>query len=667
MGDAVEFTPLSLLNNQATNETRVRVKVFITWKKTYFNNPVSAMSYEIIFIDYEGHKVRATVTKNLIPFFINTIKEGDLFDLYNFGVVACDDKVMIVNHPWKIMLYRNTNMVRCQPFELISDEFNTVTFRDLIEWKINTSQVFNVVGRLVEMNPLHFKREKGVDTKSIEFVLSDNSGFRLKCALWSHHATKLFDFVSEYIHLDVPIYVLLHNCKVHDWQGFAQVSNQLWGCRVYINEDVAPIRTFKAESDVNAEITTNGQTQAPDLKIKTVLQTAVDIFSKHQPKSMEDLLQLNEATSYVIRGRVQKINVDEGWFTYTCTKCNKKVAPRLFVDSNQALYDSILDVEEKCFVVEGEGSSVFRSTKAPAEFNEMLLNPYVWHIKVFDFNVCFNYPGLTIENVTDDKEVFQVIDDKLCRDVNQVTTVPNTQTVAGAAPSDTRFTTPRPLTATANVTPSLDDQLKRWSKRSVVTCTQLQNIFEIGKYVVKAKVAVIDEDQVWITFSCNKCHKYAGPRISSVASKVEYECDNCGPVTDVNPRIRLVVHIEDSTGVVPCGIFQHELSQLLNRSSEWLVQMNLKCGVEKKFPPVLYEIVNKSCVWMIRVTDWTSSHTFTSMIAYNVTDSPGVIDYVDRTLKLNAPTVEPSGGDDKEVTPMKVFFHYLNYTTLAYL
>ncbi|XP_071699876.1 uncharacterized protein [Rutidosis leptorrhynchoides] len=92
------------------------------------------------------------------------------------------------------------------------------------------------------------------------------------------------------------------------------------------------------------------------------------------------------------------------------------------------------------------------------------------------------------------------------------------------------------LSSTANVTPSSDDQLKLWNKCSVITCKQLQNMFELGKYVVKAKVAFIDEDEGWITFACNKCHKYAGPRFPSDASKAEYECDNYGPVTDVNPR-----------------------------------------------------------------------------------------------------------------------------------
>ncbi|XP_071699875.1 uncharacterized protein [Rutidosis leptorrhynchoides] len=192
------------------------------------------------------------------------------------------------------------------------------------------------------MNPLHVKREKGVDTKSIEFVMSDSSGDRRKCALWSQHASKLFDFVSEYRHPDVPIDVLHHNCKVRDWQGFAQVSNQLWGCCIYINEDVAPIRTFKSEyvkqlkmltvlnlwfttCDVIAESSTKGQTKVPELEIETILQTAVDIFSKHQPKTMEELLQITEVTSCVIRGRVQKINVNEGWLLILVLSATRKL------------------------------------------------------------------------------------------------------------------------------------------------------------------------------------------------------------------------------------------------------------------------------------------------------------------------------------------------------
>ncbi|XP_071706199.1 uncharacterized protein [Rutidosis leptorrhynchoides] len=142
---------------------------------------MSALAYEIIFIDYEGNKVRATVTKNLIPFFINTFKEGSFFDLFNFGVVPCDDKVMIVNHPWKIMMYRTTNVVRCEPFELQADGFNTVPFVDLNEWRINTSQVFDVVGRLVEMNPLRVKREKADIVSSVHCGLIMRPSFLILC------------------------------------------------------------------------------------------------------------------------------------------------------------------------------------------------------------------------------------------------------------------------------------------------------------------------------------------------------------------------------------------------------------------------------------------------------------------------------------------------------
>ncbi|XP_071686843.1 uncharacterized protein [Rutidosis leptorrhynchoides] len=476
MADVAEFTPLNQLNNEMPH-SRVHVKVFVNWKKTYFNNPHSAMAIELILIDFKSNKIRATITKNLIPFYEHTFQEGRFFNLANFGVVECDDKVMLVNHKWKILMYRTSSVVTCPSFELQHDGYQTVPFGHITEWKINTTQVFDVVGRLVEMDPLRVKREKGVDTKSIEFLLMNASGTRIKCALWAHHATKLYDYVSGHNNTDLPIYVLIHNCKVRSWQGCPQVSNQLWGSRVYLNEDVPPIITIKAQFDLHLEGDNNSVTPVTELKVATV-------------------------TNCIVRGRVQKIIAEEGWFTYTCMKCNKKVSSRHCVDTNASVYDCdtcgdvkqvyprirttirVADSSGECTLVlfDSQLSKMVKKSvawlrekaeqsgnpyKPPTELNDILLNPFVWHVKVTDFNVHYNYFGFTVESVTDDMDVFKVIDDKLNGEqgvVNDVPTTADVQIAPNQIVTDVK-TVIQSTEASAAVNP-MEAEMKTWMKRT---------------------------------------------------------------------------------------------------------------------------------------------------------------------------------------------------------
>ncbi|XP_071741092.1 uncharacterized protein [Rutidosis leptorrhynchoides] len=499
MEAAADISPLALLNDSKRN-WRVRVKVFVNWKKTYFNNPYSAMSLELILID----------------------------------------KLMLI--------YRTTTVVPCAPFELATDGFNPVPFQQIIEWKLNASHVFNIVGHLVEMYPLRVKREKAVDMKSIEFVLSDNSGQRINCALWAQHATKLFEYASAHKNDDAPIVVLIHNCKVRDWKGFPQVSNQLWGCHLFVNDDVTRIRTYKAEFDMAAENSKSRVNPLAHIQIATVVKTAIEMFSKHEPKTIIEVVNSKQVMSCIVRGRVQKINDDEGWFINTCTKCNKKVNSRLCVETKEKSFECeicgvttdvfprirttirVAEASGECTLVlfDSQLSKMIKKSVAwlrekaqqcdtplqsPTEFNKILMNPYVWHIKVTNFNILFNYFGFTVENVTDDMDVFKRIDDKLKAEVTDDYHVPTTTSHTAPYQHTITVKTVHPVTfAPAEHSNQLDSEMKMWTKRTAVFCKDLQTISQVNKYVVKGEVCVIDEEEGWLSLICKHCNKYAGPK-----------------------------------------------------------------------------------------------------------------------------------------------------------
>ncbi|XP_071740293.1 uncharacterized protein [Rutidosis leptorrhynchoides] len=120
-----------MLNNELTNPS-VRIKVFSVWNKNYWTSPNVLASIEMVFIDSEGNKIAATISKRLIALFRRTFIEGSFLDLSDFGVVPYEE----------------------QNYRMAANK-----------WK--------VLGQLVENSPVEIKWDKGSAKKSITLYLRD--------------------------------------------------------------------------------------------------------------------------------------------------------------------------------------------------------------------------------------------------------------------------------------------------------------------------------------------------------------------------------------------------------------------------------------------------------------------------------------------------------------
>ncbi|XP_071739172.1 replication protein A 70 kDa DNA-binding subunit E-like [Rutidosis leptorrhynchoides] len=223
MATVENFTPLNLITDQ-TNDWKICIRVHINWRKTYWKNPNNASSLEMILVDQQGFKIRATTDKQAMTFFGDTFKEGEHFVLSNFRVGKHDDDVKLIQHEFKIHLTR-TSIVRKSPaFVIERDVFRVVSYDDICQmWRSKSNDIVDVVGKLVEMHPIRVTRSKGVDTKSLEFQLKDNSGQKIRCALWNGHATHLHEYVSALDDaMKAKVVVFIHNCKVKEWDGAPQ-------------------------------------------------------------------------------------------------------------------------------------------------------------------------------------------------------------------------------------------------------------------------------------------------------------------------------------------------------------------------------------------------------------------------------------------------------------
>ncbi|RYQ99761.1 hypothetical protein Ahy_B07g087760 [Arachis hypogaea] len=128
------------------------------------------------------------------------------------------------------------------------------------------------------------------------------------------------------------------------------------------------------------------------------------------------------------------------------------------------------------------------------------------------------------------------------------------------------------------------------------TVKSLDDNNRAGTFVVLAKIAEIVKDGPWWYSAC-----VCGRGVQ--AESGIYFCQFCNiHVTNVTPRFRVKVLVEDSTGVSIFVLFDCEASYLLNKTCAQLFEQHLK-DVDVVFgtqsPPIFQEIVGKTMLFKV--------------------------------------------------------------------
>ncbi|KAL4300188.1 hypothetical protein AHAS_Ahas17G0175900 [Arachis hypogaea] len=140
----------------------------------------------------------------------------------------------------------------------------------------------------------------------------------------------------------------------------------------------------------------------------------------------------------------------------------------------------------------------------------------------------------------------------------------------------------------------IEEDFMKLTPRCIVK--SLDHNSQAGTFVVLAKIAEIVEDGPWWYSAC-----VCGRGVQ--AESGIYFCQFCNiHVTNVTPRFRVKVLVEDSTGVSIFVLFDREASYLLNKTCAQLFEQHLK-DVDVVFgtqsPPIFQEIVGKTMLFKV--------------------------------------------------------------------
>ncbi|GER31102.1 replication protein A 70 kDa DNA-binding subunit [Striga asiatica] len=85
--------------------------------------------------------------------------------------------------------------------------------------KLDESILFDVIGMVVEINPIQMKSVKRVQTRMIAFSLMDPEGNIMPCTLWGTYVDQFLNFESQLAHNGNPWTLIILLWRSRSWAG----------------------------------------------------------------------------------------------------------------------------------------------------------------------------------------------------------------------------------------------------------------------------------------------------------------------------------------------------------------------------------------------------------------------------------------------------------------
>ncbi|GKC01427.1 replication protein A 70 kDa DNA-binding subunit B, partial [Tanacetum coccineum] len=272
-----------------------------------------------------GTKIHATINSSVVCDFDILLKENDYQIISNFNVKRNVDSTKSTKLEFKIHFYKKTNVRNCSEFLCNDDALKFISFKDILDAKIDQSYSFDVIGRLIQNKDITVLNPNNAPKHILEFQLQDENGTTVPCILWNGLAKKLHQYIKDHECSAEPIIVLIMMARLNTWNRITQVSNCFAGTKLLINEDNPHIHAFKDMFE-STNLSTNEKIKV-QLSSKTMVRNPEDYYSQFPFKTIDELYDLSEPIGCVVIGKVLKIVNDQGRYYMICSNCNSIVKP----------------------------------------------------------------------------------------------------------------------------------------------------------------------------------------------------------------------------------------------------------------------------------------------------------------------------------------------------
>ncbi|KAM0848721.1 hypothetical protein ACQ4PT_054208 [Festuca glaucescens] len=320
------FDPLSELQQGGT---RWAVRVFVSrlWHHRGGTDTGPIKHTDMVLLDAQGNHMYAEIPEKFVDQFMDTVMEGNVYDLRKFFVVPRKFVFRPVEGKSMIRFSKYTSVVERtgQEAHFPFCTYMLTPFGQLpkpSDMPERFTDVLGVVSGVSEAVQYHSASRAEPSTKRIIHI-KDQSGSQLTVSLWGQAALDFDSAGVMELGKTEPIVVIFVGTLVKSYDGRRGVSGSA-ACRWYINEGLADIDNFRrglrGQVPAIEQIVLPGQTAAEieaQVNLETVLVKDlddVDIFEKKDVR-------------FYCTATLARLSPGQRWWFSSCTTCHKSALP----------------------------------------------------------------------------------------------------------------------------------------------------------------------------------------------------------------------------------------------------------------------------------------------------------------------------------------------------
>ncbi|KAI7733498.1 hypothetical protein M8C21_023796 [Ambrosia artemisiifolia] len=282
--------------------TSLRVRVANLWRKKMNGAENKTYRLDMILMDEMGDFIYANCMHTMLERFDSMLHIDETLYINN-PFISKDDTKQHVDYDKKMSLNDKTTIIKCQNWEGPKFAFNFLCFKTLNQKTMKHNTKTDFIGYVKVCYNLDFvKKKNGIKAPIIKFKLRNLEGIEIDGSLWEDKAIALSSFMSN-PDRDPHVFLLVQFASVNNYQGNMSVKNSYEASRVFINEDIEELRTFKQQ----------------------YLAKFVDKESSESSNSTVGSYMISNETKVIIVGKISEIGTDLQWYYKGCNYFRAKV------------------------------------------------------------------------------------------------------------------------------------------------------------------------------------------------------------------------------------------------------------------------------------------------------------------------------------------------------
>ncbi|RYR77816.1 hypothetical protein Ahy_A01g002460 [Arachis hypogaea] len=306
---------------------RLKVRVLRTWIVPSFGN-------------HDSNKIQATVKKQLINRFKDSIIEGQTYQMSYFSVVPNQGNYRAVEHEFKLVFLNRTTVIPVLDDAIPKTCFSFYPFDELLKMTEDYVYLVDIIGFLTYVG-----EEKGYvkHAKVMKMIVLELSSKELtiRCALFGEYVDEVHRFLGSG-YLEQPV-IVIQLAKIKFFRGQVGLQNVMHATRLFFNLNLSNMVDQSINGTQPLFITN---------EVKGVSLEG-DFMWLTRRCTIEELHDNNEEGSFVVFGIVRSI-VDERpwWYSHYVTNVTSRYRIKIAVEDDNGHAVFVLFDREAAYLLE---------------------------------------------------------------------------------------------------------------------------------------------------------------------------------------------------------------------------------------------------------------------------------------------------------------------------